>query len=144
MHLLKIDNNINWVPIIKIYKASSYLRKVIIKLQKTPLIDFVSFHLLNMCTLLSIFYIIRSDNEWSFLDFLKNRIGTWANICCQSSLFLLLLSKAPQYIVVYLVVGPSGCVFLAFLLPPWVKENSSLFSLFSSFLFSVEIGQYQW
>ena len=34
------------------------------------------------------------------------KIGTWANICCQSSFFLLLLlvPTAPQYIVVY-----SGC-----------------------------------
>ena len=42
----------------------------------------------------------KKKNVCSVLFFLK--IGTWANICCQSSFFLLLLlPKAPQYIAVY-------------------------------------------
>ena len=40
-----------------------------------------------------------SENKISFFFFFL-KIGTWANICCQSSSFLLLL-KAPQYIIVY-------------------------------------------
>ena len=47
-----------------------------------------------------------------YVFFFHLKIGTWADICCQSFFFLLLplfLSKAPQYIVVYCSCGPACC-----------------------------------
>ena len=57
-----------------------------------------------------------NSNIWFniLLYFLKIflKIGTWANICCQSSFFrLLLLPKVPQYIVVY---SSCECLWLCY------------------------------
>ena len=42
--------------------------------------------------------LLSNRNKYLFFFF---KIGTWANICCQSFFLSLLLPKAPQYIVVY-------------------------------------------
>ena len=49
----------------------------------------------------------------SQLNFFFLKIGTWANHCCQSSFFLLLLllPKAPQYIVAY---SSCDCLWLCY------------------------------